>query len=528
MEVGLMAGAKTRALGGTSAMTKLSASVGIIAAIVLALLVNVYVGRHYKRWDVTRGGLYTLSDATLSTLHNLEEPIEIAVLIGTSDPLTLSVHHLLDAYAAETSRLAVKYTDPDRHPAEFLAIQQRYGIVAGKTEDGRIVTDAAIVVVRAGKPYFITARDLVEVEDEEDLRARPRIEQAITGALRTLLAGDRPIACFTTGHGEPSVDVGGSSGLAPLRERLAKNNFEIAELLPAKDPESSKLELSACRVVIVAGPTEKFPREDEARLRKYIENGGNALVSVGPVPDSNDQRYLDVGLGDVLALAGVRLDDDFIFEREPKYRSTQGFGETFLPIAKPHSVTDGLVKEAARGVSVVMTVASSLSTTGAGAAAVPLLVTSEQAFGMTDFFGWAKNPSLPLPTDADKAGPLTVAFAAELPKKAASDAHGARLVIVGSASAMYGANWQTEELRGTALFVESALAWLSAKPVFLDIPNKPAFTAGLHLTADSLQSVFRYVVVLMPLSAVLLGVAVYLRRRRGERRTPAPKEPAAP
>lgn len=522
-----MAGANERARGGTSAGTKLSASVGIVAAIVLALFVNVYVGRHYKRWDVTRGGLYTLSDATLSTLHNLEEPIEIAVLIGTSDPLTLSVRHLLDAYAAETSRLTVKYTDPDRHPAEFLAIQQRYGITAGKTEDGRIVTDSAIVVVRAGKPYFITSHDLVEVEDEQDLRARPRIEQAITGALRTLLAGDRPVACFTTGHGEPSTDVGGSTGLAPLRERLVKNNFELADLLPARDPESSKLELSTCRVVVVAGPTERFPSEDQARLRKYIEGGGNALLALGPVPDASDQRYLDLGLGDVLALAGVKLDDNFVFEREPKFRSTQGFGETFLPIARPHAVTDGLVKEAAQGVSVVMTVASSLSTTGAGAAAVPLLVTSEQAFGMADFFAWAKNPSLPLPTDADKAGPLTVAYAAELPKRAASDAHGPRVVVIGSASAVYGANWQTEELRGTALFVESALAWLSAKPVFLDIPNKPAFTAGLHLTADSLTSVFRYVVVLMPLSSVLFGIAVYLRRRRGERRAPAAKESKA-
>ena len=53
---------------GTGA-AKLSTSIGIIAAMVIAVVANVFVARHYKRWDVTRGGLYTLSDPTLQTLH---------------------------------------------------------------------------------------------------------------------------------------------------------------------------------------------------------------------------------------------------------------------------------------------------------------------------------------------------------------------------------------------------------------------------------------------------------------------------
>jgi hypothetical protein len=177
---------------------KISTSVGLIAAMVLAVLVNVFVARHYKRWDVTKGGLYTLSEPTVTTLRSLEEPIKIYVLLSAGDPLTISVRHLLEAYRAETTRLDTEFTDPDRHPAEFLALQQRYRIVAGKTEDGTIVTDASIIVVRGEKPFFLTQRDLVEVEDEEDMRARPKLEQAITGAIRTLLLSERPIACFTT------------------------------------------------------------------------------------------------------------------------------------------------------------------------------------------------------------------------------------------------------------------------------------------------------------------------------------------
>ena len=63
----------------------------------------------------------------------------------------------------------------------------------------------------------------------------------------------------------------------------------------------------------------------------------------------------------------------------------------------------------------------------------------------------------------------------------------------------------------------AGVTWLAAKPVFLDIPNKPTFTAGLHVTDDSLASIFRYVVVFMPLSPVLFGIAVGLRRRGAKR-----------
>ena len=39
----------------------------------------------------------------------------------------------------------MQYTDPDRRPAEFLAVQQRYGVVAGKSslDFGRLDAEAA-------------------------------------------------------------------------------------------------------------------------------------------------------------------------------------------------------------------------------------------------------------------------------------------------------------------------------------------------------------------------------------------------
>jgi len=486
--------------------TKISASVGIVAAMVLATLVNVFVARHFRRWDWTRGGLYTLSEATVATLRSIQEPVRVHVLLPSGDALTVSVQHLLEGYRGETAQLEVEYVDPDRRPADFLAIVQRYQIEVER-EDGRVVARAAAIVSRGDRREIIRQQELVEVDADDDLKRRPRLEQAFTGALRSVLSSDHPKACFATGHGEnPS---------AALREHLRRDGYELENVEPARGGGDGAIE--GCKVLVIAGPTEHVPAADIARYKAYVQKGGSALVAAGPQPDAGDRGYVDLGLGELLAVFGAKLDADFVFELDPRQRSARGRGETFAPIPRPHPATRSLIKAADKGVVPVLTVASSLSPTGAGGAVpVPLLATSEQAFGMVDFFAWAKTGAPAVPLADDKKGPLSVAVASELPASQGA-AHGGRLVAIGSAGVLDAANWQSEDLRGTAMFMESAVAWLTARPPILDIPQKPSFTAGLHVSDAWLAGAFRYTVIYMPFAALLLGVAVYLRRR-GERR----------
>lgn len=500
---------------------KLSTVIGVAAAMVLAVLLNVLGGRHFRRWDVTSGGLYTLSEATRETLHALEEPVVVHVLLAEGDSLRASLDQMLLAYRAESSRLEVRATDPDRAPAEFLAVQRKYGISAARGDDGAVITDAAVVVARADVPYFLTERDLAEVDEVDPTRTRPRLEEALTSAIRRVASGARPRVCFTEGHGERSVDVAGDDGLAVLKDRLIKNNLEVLSVWTEGAEPTAAFE--GCSLAVVAGPTQPIPARHLAQLQRFIEDGGNALLVVGPVPREDDGGFVALGDAPLLALAGVRRHDDFVFELDEDRRVARGFGETFLPVIAQHPITAGLDRQ---GGDVVLTVASSLEDLGTSTAPARLLETSPRAFAMKDFFGWARAPGEPQARAGDREGPLSLAVAAERPPPPGKD-RGARIVVVSTTSVLSQANWRDPELAATAAFVEGTVAWLASHRRFLDIPSKPTVMTQLDVTEAGLSTVFRCAVLLLPAGAALGGVLVWLARRRDAPRKRPPSREAS-
>ena len=62
---------------------------GILAAVVLAAVVNVLGARHFTRWDWTRDRRWSLSPATVETLRSLrtrEVHVTLWVVAGEADP----------------------------------------------------------------------------------------------------------------------------------------------------------------------------------------------------------------------------------------------------------------------------------------------------------------------------------------------------------------------------------------------------------------------------------------------------------
>ena len=80
--------------------------VGIVAAVVLAGIVNVIGARHFTRWDWTQDRRWSPSPATVVTLRGLEQQVDVWVIAGAGEPVEQTVSE--DAREQARRRLAAR------------------------------------------------------------------------------------------------------------------------------------------------------------------------------------------------------------------------------------------------------------------------------------------------------------------------------------------------------------------------------------------------------------------------------------
>jgi hypothetical protein len=115
-------------------------------------------------------------------------------------------------------------------------------------------------------------------------------------------------------------------------------------------------------------------------------------------------------------------------------------------------------------------------------------------------------------------------MASERPRIGPSAPHGPRAVVVGTRYVLAQDNWrQPRPLHGAAFFVDSALAWLAARPEIVDVPERAEVAAGIRVSEAGRAEVERYVLVFMPLAALLLGTSVWAWRRNLENKEYRPR-----
>jgi hypothetical protein len=501
------------ARGGVSRSFRAFAALGVLGAALLAVNLNVLVARWYKRWDLTADRLYTLSPATLKTLHALDQPLVITVLLGRADPLSVSVRQMLVQYRAETRKLSERFVDPDQNPAEFQMLQKELGLLTGRAEDGRLVTDASLVITRGDRHWFITSDELVHYDDQSG-KAQPRLEQALTEGIANVLGDTKAKACFATGHRELSIDDVGPEGLAEVRHRLEKSNFEVLAL----DLGTPTTPLADCTVLVVAGPSVPIDDASAARIVSFVRDGGSVYLLSAPIL-GDDKRVQRNGLEPVAQLAGVEFGQDFILETDSALRLPRGAGEVFFATPQTHEVTRGLEREGVKIDSRVLVSGGQSLRIGSNSPAKALLASSDKALSVRDLSNLLDPNHKDDPLERATRSSFTLAVAAELPKPANSTAkYGPRVVIAGASNLIWGRNYSDSSLYGDRLFSENALSWLSSRPTLVSVPAKTEHEVGLSLSEGTLSEVLRYVLIYMPGCSAALGAFVLIRRRSIEKR----------
>lgn len=477
------------------------AALGVLAAGLLLVEVNIFSQRQYLRYDLSQTESFTLSNATKTLLKELARPVQITLLLSSDSPFRAELKYLLESYRAQTDLLSTISIDPDRQPAEYLSAIKRLGNESGAQEPILILTSAE-------QSWGIYEHQLSHTDS--DGKTISLVEQNLSEGLAQVTSDAQPRVCFITGHGEPSLEDQSDEGLSQLGQALKRANIQAERVpLDVVDPGAA---LENCQALSIIAPTRAFSREQTQSIKSAYLEGSGLLLFVGPLVDAEGHMRSN-GLEPLLQEAGLHFEPGFVIENDPTLRTPNGLGEVFFATPKTHPITHGLSTESDRLDARVLIAFGQSVHAVPGMAAQPLLVTSDRATAMSALNDKSQRQNL--------RAPFSMAFASEIDNHIKTKS---RAVVVGSSNLAQNSNYLDPSQFGSQLFVENAFAWVLNRRTLVTVPNHTQATLSLNLSEDSLNSLLRYVLLYLPLTAAGTGFWVLFRRHQREQQSRAPQD----
>ncbi len=335
----------------TKSLWKLTILIAVI------LVINVASDLIFKRFDLTKEKRYTLSEATINLVDQLEEPIYIQVFLDGEFPkeyrrLKNATRDLLNEFQ-HISKGKLEYRFDDLLTDK--PIQEKNDILTQLTNKGLQITEPEIGQDEATSEKFIIPGALVSYNGKEyplNLLKRElgqSLENDINGSIELLeyeigniirkCVVNREIKIgFTQGHGElDRIDV---ADLAKSLEEfyvLGQININLTDTACTKQfltemrqnpEESGKIllkgvmgKMNSYDALIVAKPRISFLDEELFLLDQYVMNGGRVIWLAEPLIAEMDSvaKYgsimtadYNLNVNDLLFRYGVRINSNLI------------------------------------------------------------------------------------------------------------------------------------------------------------------------------------------------------------------------
>jgi ABC-type uncharacterized transport system involved in gliding motility auxiliary subunit len=454
---------------GGNALIMTTAMVGILG------IVNYLAYKNPVSWDLTADKTNTLAPETLAALEQLPEPVN-AIGFYTSDNASRSTtQNLLVSYrAASQGKFTFELVDPRAEPG----LVQQYNV----TRNGTLVLEMG------------------ELREELSFAT----EAEITGALIRFAHPAKRAIYFLTGHGEHDIAGTASAGLSQMVELLKKQNYDVFPLnLQVTDTVPAD-----ARAVVIAGPLVPVTAEEVQKLSDYLQfNQDTALVVMLDTP-LQMQVELDQPLSDPLVdylsqTWGIAPRADIIAD-------TRGGDPQTLFLTVNDGYESSPITSKLLNISTVFAGSRSISVTGTaetfpGLTYTPMIKTFGSAWGETNFQGLLDGES-PTQDETDAAGPLWLAVTVQ------HTAQKTRLVVFGDSD--FAANDASQVGANSLLFLNS-INWATAEESLINLTPKIPTTRSLTLTDPlTLNLIFFFVVIVLPLGVLVLGGVVWFLRRR--------------
>jgi ABC-type uncharacterized transport system involved in gliding motility auxiliary subunit len=453
----------------------------VSTVIFLAILVVLVLIAERKplRLDLSQTRSFSLSAQTRNILNEIDKPIAVKVFISASGPGAQSkdkIKELLDTYCYYTRNIKYEFVDPDSQPE----IASHY----------EVKTYGTIVLEGYDK------KQAVQTADEEN----------ITNAILKLTRNEQKKIYFLEGHGERSLSSDERDSFSNAKAALEKNQYMVTgfNLLEQADIPAD------AAAVIIAGPRKQIPEREQGIIKNYLARGGKVMLMIDPLTET--------GLKDFLEGYGVEISQDVVVD--PLSRL---FGASErVPVAMeygPHKITDGFAQPTfypdARSVV---------------PSAEPPAGIEVQVLASTSPNGWAernlealKEGKAAFDKDKDLAGPVPLVVIATISgqkdpvdagQKDENRPRGKDGALVVAGNSLFASNSYFNQY-GNGDFFLNAISFLADEANLITV-ERPYTNKPLLLTRAEATTIFWMVLIIMPLSVLIAGLAVY-RVRRSQR-----------
>ena len=426
----------------------------IIIFLGIVIFINLFSAKIYKRFDLTKNKLYTLSDQTKKILKNLKNNLEIIAFYQATSPEKDKCKEILEQYKNSCPKITYKFIDPDRKPT----IAKKYNI-----------TSYGTIVLKYGEK----SEKIYSPEEKE-----------ITTAILKLAKENKKKIYFSKGHGEKSFD----KDLNILKTNLENEQYKIGEIVLLKEGIPSD-----CNVVVICGTLIDFTEKEIEILKDYLEKGGRILICLDPGNFPNIQKFLSE--------YGVESKNSVVIDLAS--RKFLGDASTPMIINYPyHQITKNFNLASVFSIARVVERGRNIPS---GVEVDEIAKTSDASWGETNMKlleeGKVKFDN------RDIKGPLSVAVAVEKKEK---EKNKSRMVIFGDS------DFLTDKFinfSGNRDFILNSIAWLGEENILISIREKKEESQPLSLSAKQGRILFYGSVIVIPFLILFSGVSVYLRRK---------------
>ncbi len=445
-----------------------NAFVAVLIMLGILVVVNFLSDRYHRRFDTTEGGIFSLSDQTVTLLDSLKKDVHVIAFFREQEKSRYE--NLLKEYAYHSKRFSYHFVDPDRQPAEA----NRYEIKAYQTS-------------------------VIEVGDREE-RITSSEEKALTNAIAKAVRGRVKRVYFLVGHGEASIESLARDGYNRVKQALLEANYALRDsLLLARSRQVPR----DCDLLIVAGPKTGFFQAEVDSIRVYLEAGGAALFLLDP--------GVQTGLEPMLKDWAIAVNNDYIVDGS-------GVGRLFgldysMPVAAQYGAHPITSKH--KGLMTFYMMARSVTREGPKPGvegALELVLTSPRSWSESDLS--SKKPKFD--PKSDVRGPISLAMAVlASPKRSqhrpGEDAQRKTLIVVFGDSDF--ANNQFFGAQGNGDLFLNSVSWLLEEGEMISIRPREPGHRPVSLTQRDARWIRWLSLVVLPAIPVIAGVLVWWRRR---------------